>query len=204
MPSWRSDGGAPGAHVEGLGRAELGDCVVRRAGGGAERGDHRRSSRPHAERGLLAGGGRRPDAARRRVVAAIAARKLQQRAAEVRVRQSWKSPNMPDALLLVAALVCTVIGMGWLALAMDVHWKQVRATPPFAAHRHRSPRARRGVVGGLARSLPAGRHRDHGGARLDDVVSRRGGDDRARAEPEAANAGAAGRGISAIAVTRRA
>ena len=40
---------------------------------------------------------------------------------------------MPDALLLAAALVCTVIGMGWLALAMDVHWNQVRAT-------RRSPR----------------------------------------------------------------
>jgi len=34
---------------------------------------------------------------------------------------------MPDALLLIAALVCAVIGMGWLALAMDVHWNQVRA-----------------------------------------------------------------------------
>jgi len=34
---------------------------------------------------------------------------------------------MPDALLLTAALVSTVLGMGWLALAMDVHWKQVRA-----------------------------------------------------------------------------
>jgi sterol desaturase/sphingolipid hydroxylase (fatty acid hydroxylase superfamily) len=40
---------------------------------------------------------------------------------------------MPDAFLLVAALVCTVIGMGWLALAMDVHWNQVRPT-------RRSPR----------------------------------------------------------------
>jgi hypothetical protein len=37
------------------------------------------------------------------------------------------SPNMPDALLLAAALLCTEVGMGWLALAMDVHWKQVRA-----------------------------------------------------------------------------
>jgi Protein of unknown function (DUF3325) len=44
---------------------------------------------------------------------------------------------MPDALLLIAAFICTVIGMGWLALAMDVHWNQVRAT-------RRSPRA--GVV----------------------------------------------------------
>ena len=41
---------------------------------------------------------------------------------------------MPDAMLLAAALVCTVIGMGWLALAMDVHWNQVRAT-------RRSPRS---------------------------------------------------------------
>jgi hypothetical protein len=30
-------------------------------------------------------------------------------------------------VLLVAALIVTVLGMGWLALAMDVHWKQVRA-----------------------------------------------------------------------------
>lgn len=36
---------------------------------------------------------------------------------------------MPDAILLVAALACAVLGMGWLALAMDVHWNQVRATP---------------------------------------------------------------------------
>jgi len=34
---------------------------------------------------------------------------------------------MPDALLLAAALVCSVLGMGGLALAMDVHWQQVRA-----------------------------------------------------------------------------
>ena len=40
---------------------------------------------------------------------------------------------MPDAVLLLAALVCTVLGMGWLALAMDVHWNQVRTA-------RRSPR----------------------------------------------------------------
>ncbi len=40
---------------------------------------------------------------------------------------------MPDAILLMAALFCTLIGMGWLALAMEVHWTQVRAT-------RRSPR----------------------------------------------------------------
>lgn len=35
---------------------------------------------------------------------------------------------MPDAVLLIAALVASGLGMGWLALAMDVHWNQVRAT----------------------------------------------------------------------------
>jgi len=39
---------------------------------------------------------------------------------------------MPDALLLWAALAANVAGLGWLALAMDVHWQQVRGstTPP--------------------------------------------------------------------------
>ena len=32
---------------------------------------------------------------------------------------------MHDALLLLVALVANVAGMGWLALAMDVHWQQV-------------------------------------------------------------------------------
>jgi uncharacterized protein DUF3325 len=32
---------------------------------------------------------------------------------------------MPDEFWLITALFSTVIGMGWLALAMDVHWKQV-------------------------------------------------------------------------------
>lgn len=36
---------------------------------------------------------------------------------------------MPDSLLMVAAFVCTTVGMGWLALAMDVHWNQVTAAP---------------------------------------------------------------------------
>lgn len=34
---------------------------------------------------------------------------------------------MPDEFWLIAALFWNVIGMGWLALAMDVHWKQVYA-----------------------------------------------------------------------------
>jgi Protein of unknown function (DUF3325) len=40
---------------------------------------------------------------------------------------------VPDAvtmgrpLLLAAALLCTTCGLGWLALAMETHWQQVRA-----------------------------------------------------------------------------
>jgi hypothetical protein len=33
---------------------------------------------------------------------------------------------MPDALMLLVALVVTVLGMGWLALSMESHWEQVR------------------------------------------------------------------------------
>lgn len=43
---------------------------------------------------------------------------------------------MRDAVLLAAALACCVAGMGWLALAMEAHWAQVR----------RRPLARRGAV----------------------------------------------------------
>lgn len=39
---------------------------------------------------------------------------------------------MPDALLLTAAFAANVIGLGWLALSMDVHWEQVRGTEPLA------------------------------------------------------------------------
>lgn len=34
-----------------------------------------------------------------------------------------------DNLLLTAAAVLCVSGMAWLALAMDVHWKQVNKNP---------------------------------------------------------------------------
>jgi hypothetical protein len=37
-----------------------------------------------------------------------------------------RSPNMPDAVWLATALLATLLGMGCLALAMDVHWRQVR------------------------------------------------------------------------------
>lgn len=34
--------------------------------------------------------------------------------------------------MLLAALAASVAGMGWLALAMDVHWEQVRGSAPLA------------------------------------------------------------------------
>jgi hypothetical protein len=42
---------------------------------------------------------------------------------------------MPDEVWLTAAAISTFLGMGWLALAKDVHWVQVYADAP------RSPRA---------------------------------------------------------------
>lgn len=33
---------------------------------------------------------------------------------------------MSDNALLLSGLLAAVLGMGWLALAMDVHWSQVR------------------------------------------------------------------------------
>jgi len=46
---------------------------------------------------------------------------------------------MRDALMLAAALAVCLAGMGWLALAMDVHWEQVRGAgqPHGAARRLR-------------------------------------------------------------------
>lgn len=35
---------------------------------------------------------------------------------------------MLDALLLALALIAASAGLGWLALAMDVHWRQVRGS----------------------------------------------------------------------------
>lgn len=32
---------------------------------------------------------------------------------------------MPDGLLLLAALCANLLGMGWFALAMEPHWRQV-------------------------------------------------------------------------------
>lgn len=55
---------------------------------------------------------------------------------------------MSDALLLTAAALCAFAGMGWLALAMDVHWEQVRRD----AHSARTGTLLR-VLGGIALAL---------------------------------------------------
>jgi len=56
---------------------------------------------------------------------------------------------MRDALLLLGAMAASVAGMGWLALAMDVHWEQVCGETP------RSPALVRGlrILGGAALAL---------------------------------------------------
>jgi hypothetical protein len=58
---------------------------------------------------------------------------------------------MPDAMMLAAALAASVLGMAWLALAMETHWEQVRGTAPLPA---RTVRALRLLgAAGLAASL---------------------------------------------------
>lgn len=56
-------------------------------------------------------------------------------------------------LLLLAAFIATVAGLGWFALAMDVHWAQVRgaATPQPA-----SAVSRLRVQGSLALAVSLG------------------------------------------------
>lgn len=39
---------------------------------------------------------------------------------------------MHDGFLLLGAFVATLAGLGWLALAMNAHWKQVRNGLPSA------------------------------------------------------------------------
>jgi hypothetical protein len=58
---------------------------------------------------------------------------------------------MPDAVLHAAALAASVLGMAWLALAMEVHWDQVRGTIALPARTARGLR----LLGaaGLATSL---------------------------------------------------
>jgi len=56
---------------------------------------------------------------------------------------------MPDALILLVAMLACATGFGWLALAMAGHWRQVVGTsscPPTVARRLR-------VLAGAALSL---------------------------------------------------
>ncbi len=39
---------------------------------------------------------------------------------------------MHDGLTLLAALAAAVAGMGWFALSLEAHWKQVRGNTPCA------------------------------------------------------------------------
>ena len=58
---------------------------------------------------------------------------------------------MPEALFLLLAIAANITGLGWLALAMDVHWEQVFGTVPAS---RRTVRLLRVVgVAGLAISL---------------------------------------------------
>ncbi|HMN43182.1 MAG TPA: DUF3325 domain-containing protein [Povalibacter sp.] len=53
---------------------------------------------------------------------------------------------MRDPLLLAAGLLICIAGFAWLALAMDVHWQQVRADASPARSTKRSLR----ILGGVA------------------------------------------------------
>lgn len=53
---------------------------------------------------------------------------------------------MPDALMLLVALIVTVAGMAWLALSMESHWEQVRGAASCPAATVKSLR----ILGALA------------------------------------------------------
>lgn len=53
---------------------------------------------------------------------------------------------MPDALILSAALVANVVGMGCFALSLDAHWHQVHGSVP---RRHQAARRLR-IAGAFA------------------------------------------------------
>ncbi|WP_133490008.1 DUF3325 domain-containing protein [Alcanivorax sp. 24] len=56
---------------------------------------------------------------------------------------------MPENIMLSVALILSVAGMGWFALALDTHWKQVCGKQPRG---QASSRVLRGL-GGAALSL---------------------------------------------------
>src|SRR5260370_31933100 len=48
-----------------------------------------------------------------------------------RAPRRWPmSEGLMDALLLAAAFAASLAGMGWFALAKDVHWEQVHGNTP--------------------------------------------------------------------------
>lgn len=53
---------------------------------------------------------------------------------------------MPDALILLAAEIAGIAGMGWFALSLDAHWRQVHGSVPRG---HQTARCLR-VAGVLA------------------------------------------------------
>lgn len=55
-------------------------------------------------------------------------------------------------MTLLAALACNTLGLAWLALAMDAHWKQVRGPQPPAPRTVVTLR----VFGALALALSLG------------------------------------------------
>jgi hypothetical protein len=57
---------------------------------------------------------------------------------------------VPDLLMLTIALVSCLIGLGWFALAMDVHWKQVRGHHSLKASAQRSLRVLGTVALGIS------------------------------------------------------
>lgn len=63
------------------------------------------------------------------------------------------------ALWLGAAYVCCVVGFGWLALAMESHWQQLRGAQPLPAGAARALRGLGAV--GLFASLLACLRADH-------------------------------------------
>lgn len=66
---------------------------------------------------------------------------------------------LTQALLLALALGASVLGMAWLALAMDVHWAQLRGAQPLRAA---TRRVLRGVaVSALVASLIVCLRADH-------------------------------------------
>lgn len=53
---------------------------------------------------------------------------------------------MPESLLLALVLLCSAVGMGWLALAMETHWTQVHPSAVPGASRSRMLRVRGSIA----------------------------------------------------------